>query len=364
MSRQFAFALFVLFSAHLTGAASSCDLLFSESGFSSGAISIFLLGIFISVLFISLWYMFGKIIGSAEVEATTQVEIQQVGITLLLAIGLGATLPIMCSIQISEDGISTGVSGIFAQTREKFERAIKATLDAYLDMSNALMDYAQVGSLYAGASLVQVSFLMAPFSAYGVMAQMIAPVSQSVLVAYFSLVFQYVLFTVAQSEAFLMFIPIGLVLRAFPITRKFGGTMAAVGIGMSFIYPLLVVMGFTMIDVRHEGLDSIDPNVYIYPLAAAMLAISIAGMFAAPVIGVTLASVSAGGAALAALGLTSGLSNAIGSDLTALYSSFGSIMMVAFFLPALEAMVLVALVRSLSASLGSEIDLSGIMRAI
>ncbi|MEM0437844.1 MAG: hypothetical protein QXU54_00930, partial [Candidatus Micrarchaeia archaeon] len=246
----------------------SCGIVFSEN-----VVAVFLLGLVISLLAVSIWYMFGKIIHEPEVEATTKIELQQVGITILIAVMLGGALEIVCNVRVSAEGAEIVEGGIFAQADETYQNLTKRILDIYLDMSNAIMERALLGSVFGGTSIMHITVSMSPYSANSLVANSIAPVAQSMLIAYFAAVFQYSLFKIFQSDIFLLLIPIGLCLRAFPITRKFGGTLLATAIGLSIIFPLVVSFTYSLVDVdviEYEKI-SMDSNVYSYivPFAAA-----------------------------------------------------------------------------------------------
>lgn len=364
LSHRFTFKLAAIMLALTLGnafAQSSCTI-----ALSSDIASIFMIGITISALLIALWYMVGMLIGSPEIEATTKNEFQQLGITLLVAVALRAVLPLFCGLTVSAEGLDFSLDSntMIMQAEENFQTLAYTTLDAYLDMSNAMMDYAETGSTYTGFSLYGISILLSPFGVFSTMANMIAPVSQSILLAYFSIIFQYTIFKIAQSQVFALLLPIGLVLRSFPLSRKFGGVLIGVSLGLSFIYPIIVTFGFELMGgIEYLSLDSIDPMTYIVPLSSLMLGTSLAGAISnAPKLSAIIGFMAGG----TSLGLGVGLGDTyfMTGDLLSLYSSFGSIMLAAFFLPALEAMLVAAAVRSISGSLGTEIDISGIMRAV
>ncbi len=352
-------------SAH---AADACGVVFS-----SDMLSIFALGILISVLLISLWYMAGMFLGSPDIEATMKLELQQVGLTLVIALIIGGSLQVLCNVNITPEGLDVGTKENLISTVDKnLLGATKTTLNAYLDMSQGIFDYAKVGSIYGGISSVGVSIMFAPFSIYSSVAQAISPVTQMTLIAYFSLVFQYSLFKMTQSAVFLYLLPIGLTLRAFPISRKFGGVLVAVCLGMSFIYPLVVSVGFAMLDKApadmYRNIQGISPDSYIYPTSIALIAISVATFIVSlPVSGGFIAAAALGALNLgyvgSALGIELQLFTGVLSDLRSVYASFATIMILAFFLPILEVMIVSAIVRSLSAAIGAETDISGIMRA-
>ncbi|MEM3363882.1 MAG: hypothetical protein QXS93_00010 [Candidatus Micrarchaeia archaeon] len=360
-------------------AADACKVALSQD-----MLSIFSIGIIISLLLISLFYMAGILLESPDVEATMKVDLQQIGLTLLIAIIIGASLQLLCSINITPVGIELGSKGSLAASVEKnLLAATKVTLQAYLDMSTNIFDYARVGSIYGGISSLGVSVMFAPFSIYSTIAQALAPLAQMTLIAYFSLVFQYSLFKITQSTVFLYLLPIGLTLRAFPMFRKFGGVLVAVCLGMSFIYPLIVAVGFAMLEKPPEQIykrqdrfchgEALGMSCYefIAPTSVLLLGLSILSSYVTlPLETVVIGAVASSLAALNAgyisqqLGLDIALSGFLLPHLRYMYASFATIIIMAFFLPILEAMIVSAIVRSLSGAIGAETDISGIMRAI
>ncbi len=51
-----------------------------------------------------------------------------------------------------------------------------------------------------------------------------------------------------ESSAFTVFLPLGIVLRIFPFTRGAGATLMAIAIGLYLVYPLMMVIMYTMVD--------------------------------------------------------------------------------------------------------------------
>ncbi|MGC9149718.1 MAG: hypothetical protein ACP5FX_01220 [Candidatus Micrarchaeia archaeon] len=63
------------------------------------------------------------------------------------------------------------------------------------------------------------------------------------LVAYLLNFFQFYLIQIAP-YFFLYFFPIGVVLRSFSLTRKVGGSIIAISLGISILYPILAAIGY------------------------------------------------------------------------------------------------------------------------
>ena len=84
---------------------------------------------------------------------------------------------------------------------------------------------------------------------------------------FFSFAFSILLFTIALNQVQLillsssmlflyLFITIGLVARIFGFSRGFGGVMIALGLGLGFVYPLLVSITYGFINVQLQSFGS------------------------------------------------------------------------------------------------------------
>lgn len=85
---------------------------------------------------------------------------------------------------------------------------------------------------------------------------------------------------------FSMFMAIGLIARIFVVTRSFGGSMIAIGMGLGMLYPLLacVTYGYINVGLEANSVIFVGSTPYLLVLGLAMLSISIPLMPVASVI--------------------------------------------------------------------------------
>jgi len=71
---------------------------------------------------------------------------------------------------------------------------------------------------------------------------------------------QYSLLRFSQYTLLQIFLPIGLVLRAFPITRGVGGLMTAFALGFAFVYPITYVLIVAMMPSNQFACTQVSTN--------------------------------------------------------------------------------------------------------
>ncbi|MEW6328755.1 MAG: hypothetical protein AB1468_01425 [Candidatus Micrarchaeota archaeon] len=90
------------------------------------------------------------------------------------------------------------------------------------------------------------SFSFAPFYGLSIISNIINTGSNLLSLALFSMIGQFVLLQFISETMFKIFLPVGIVLRSFTLTRKLGATIMAVAIGAYVVYPLTLVMNSEM----------------------------------------------------------------------------------------------------------------------
>lgn len=371
--------LFTLFFLLCSLYAADDDINYCNTNLNPESISLLLIGLLISILFVSLFFMYGKFMGSPEVEGTYMVELQQIGLTIFMIFLITGGIEILCNVSLEEGGLRLSSSdNVFNSVRESQIKLMSKTMSFYTSLMNSVNTYSIMGSTQAGFGAKGFMVGYSPLSGGNFVAQTMAPVGQTVLIAYFAQAFQYALFEFSRSDIFLLLLPLGLVLRSFPISRKFGGVLIALVLGLSYLYPLFLNFGYIFVDI--DGIKSITKR-YAMPVLAAisisMIGLSYAATLAPQItfsvigiiMGVMMATSSFGemfgeGNQLGILGVFTLTGDYFFNDLNLMYGALGKIMLATFFIPALLILVLGAVVRSLSATIGTETDITGILRAV
>lgn len=366
------------FMVFLLSVINASDASFCNINMTEESISLLMVGLIISILFVSFFYMYGKFMSNSEVEGTYMVELQQIGLTIVMIILITGGIQILCNVNFNQDGLMIGSSDVYSSVRASQLDLMGKTMKFYTSLMNAINSYSILGSAQGGFGSDGKTITFSPVPAGNFIAQTMAPIGQTVLLAYLAQAFQFALLEFSRSKIFLMLLPIGLVLRSFPITRKFGGVIIALVLGLSYIYPLLLNFGYLFVNF-----DSITPvkNInaigILVGLSTGLIGLSLT-ISANPAIMHTIISgilmtvfqigslveIFEGGSSLSMLSTITLSGQSLVDIFNSMYSAYGSILLVTFFIPAFIIIILSAIIRSLSASIGTETDISGILRAI
>ncbi|MCC7569769.1 hypothetical protein KO465_00300 [Candidatus Micrarchaeota archaeon] len=93
--------------------------------------------------------------------------------------------------------------------------------------------------------LYQKGFLTFPFAGYSVVVDQTKELFDILMTNYVFLLFQLFLIDFSAQVMFPLFLILGLVLRSFQITRKFGGFLMAVAITLFFVMPLIYIINYS-----------------------------------------------------------------------------------------------------------------------
>ncbi len=94
-----------------------------------------------------------------------------------------------------------------------------------------------------------LKFDIAPFAGYGVLYEQLGTAADFMAKAMLSVKFQEQVLLYIQNGVFPIFLVAGLILRTLWFTRKLGGLMLAIALGLYSIFPLLYVLGWYTVDV-------------------------------------------------------------------------------------------------------------------
>jgi len=98
--------------------------------------------------------------------------------------------------------------------------------------------------LRTGATLAFLAGWQQIVSGFGPLIYMIA-------ISMFSMSTQKALLIFAGNNMLSVFVPLGIIARGFPLTRKMGGTMIAMALALYFVFPLTLVMNGEIYDLYH-----------------------------------------------------------------------------------------------------------------
>ncbi len=199
----------------------------------------------LAYLIVALAYMASKVFQSRHLEEWSKVELHEAFISTIMAASILALVGIFDNILealgrfglgTSIENMSTAAAGMVGIAMDLVMKIAGmhaySSLLAWLSYNpSATFDVLGMGKLtsYVDASpLLFFSYVLDPLT-----------VLQTVAVGgLFAVIAQYVVLIVIRDTFLTFMVPFGLVLRAFPITRKLGSSLLAIFVGAYIFYPL------------------------------------------------------------------------------------------------------------------------------
>ncbi len=244
-------------------------------------VGVALIALTVSLDVIAIGYIIAKVIPSTGISGWINNEVWEVGKTALIIVGIYAILVLVGQIAVAVGGPTIGASGCgnsdpfstLSQCAVQYLTQVQSTLNAQdvnvVDLAGATgalkslkIDY-NLDLPPVPVPLIPIVFttgwtlnfytnVMLESNAVGV-AQYESVLNDliNIVLTPFSLinVAQITLLPDLTMLGLGVLIPIGVVMRAFPFIRGIGGTLIAIGIGVSIVYPaVLVIVNQSMIN--------------------------------------------------------------------------------------------------------------------
>jgi hypothetical protein len=92
-------------------------------------------------------------------------------------------------------------------------------------------------------------FTLAIFAGYSEIVQGVAPIFYLLWSAWFAVMAQSALLEFARNSMMSFFLPLGIIARAFPFTRRIGGSLIALALVLYFVYPVSLAFCKVVLDV-------------------------------------------------------------------------------------------------------------------
>jgi hypothetical protein len=322
--------------------------------------SLSFIGLLLSAALVSIIYMIGKAMDAPGLMARAKTDLIQVAVTGIALVLLYGILSGLCAIDAREFGF--GFSSFFDGANKYFEYCRQLALKTYLDSANSIMVISAFSSFSVNTpeflrfgNYFSIGIFLKPYAGYGLMIGAINWFASLVLLSY-SLVTGFMVVLNAIQVYFLnLLLPAGIVLRCFSPTRDFGGVLIAISIGMFVFYPLLFSFSYMITAIAENQAELTPPSLpdmdwYPQVRAAVATALVYSVIPFANVVVLLRALSSSGNIAITAL-------------LNA-YGEVGQTILPIYILPAINWIILAAIVRELSKVLGQEVDISGLARMI
>jgi len=207
------------------------------------------LGILISIVLAAIIFMVGKMLESLEIQNRARNDLMQTLITIVILVVFSAAVLMMCNFNAKQFGLPDG--NLFTMSKKYFSYATSVAASAYIKTLNAIMFTSALSSIYFSSPIYSYMFFQSSVSGtplaglsavVGPMQLMMNFVMMQVIAAssYDSI------FTIIETYFLNLFLPFGVVLRCFTITRPLGGVLISISIGMFLFYPLLFSFAYLL----------------------------------------------------------------------------------------------------------------------
>lgn len=198
-----------------------------------------------SITILAFIYILGNFFKNPGLSNYVKFEIYELFVTIFLVLILGALINEMATIQagVIFPAYSGQPDGMYKATEAYFigaSRIISGIMDTNY-AANIIVDHAASTTPYArpmGVGLVATPFagLASPIK------QLLYNVLTSLSIGYLVNQAQLYVFQFAVYGFLKYFLPIGIFLRCFLPTRRLGGTIIAIGCGFLFFFPFLILI--------------------------------------------------------------------------------------------------------------------------
>lgn len=232
-----------------------------------GAFNTAIYAIIIMFVLVGLAYLVSKVLNNRKMEDWSKDEFIQAmisaaivgGLFLLLAPNTGALfvtfntlIPKGVSVPVW-DGLLVNLKPVSADYEfcaDSFKGTILCFSYSYLGyleetvitFSNALLWFNIVIELLASLSFNLILVQITPLAGLSGLAQVTGSILSSLIFLGIIIGVEMALINFISSTALSFFLPIGVVLRCFFATRKVGGLLIAIAVGMYFIFPLTIAL--------------------------------------------------------------------------------------------------------------------------
>lgn len=313
------------------------------------------LGLLISSLIVAALLMLGRLMENEYLINRAKTDLNQILVTAVILIVFSAFVTVMCSIDGTQFGLQT--PSLFDSAGLYFNYAQSLAFNSYINTISAIMTVSGLASLYTSSSnaiplgvYVSLSLMVRPFSGFSAAAGVLQYLSSLTMLSVSITSGYMVILNVVQTWFLNLLLPAGIVMRCFTPTREFGGALIALAIGLFLFYPLLFSFSYILIG---------QPTAPGTPDSSGWYNVIIteAGVFT------TASAIPYGlvGAVAGNLAFASGLA---GGTISTAFASVGQSLIPVFILPAINWIILVAIVRGLSKAMGEEVDISSLTRLI
>jgi len=208
-----------------------------------------LVGIMISVIGVALAYMISSLLNYPEMKGWAITELGEVLKTIFIIGLLGSAVVFIDIIIRAAFGFPATGGNILAPFYFTYARIYLVSLHHYFYnfFLVSLITLFYFG-MFSGTGFYFLIYHVSPLAGFSFLLTFLQKYSLFSLSGILLIDFQQQLLTFFRVFSWRYLIPLGVVLRAFPITRKTGSTVIAFAVCGFFIYPLLLILNSMVLD--------------------------------------------------------------------------------------------------------------------
>ncbi|MFA5106481.1 MAG: hypothetical protein WC506_06000 [Candidatus Micrarchaeia archaeon] len=218
---------------------SGIGAVFTTNFINLGWMGIAVLALMISVFTVALAYIAGEGLSMPSLKAWSKTELYEL---LLSAMIIGSTGAGLAFLAIVSYGI-TGSPSIFAPGELYLSQMTSTSTSIYASL---LQHEAIIGilstsgiSIYAPEVIISLaSFSMVPSAGLSVVSDALITIIDAIGISIVAFIGQKVILQFFKDTMLNFFMPAGIALRAFPISRRLGSSLIALALACYFVYPL------------------------------------------------------------------------------------------------------------------------------
>ncbi|MCP4646942.1 MAG: hypothetical protein GY852_04295 [bacterium] len=155
------------------------------------------------------------------------------------------------------------------------------------------------------------------------------------------------------------YLPLGILMRAFAPTRRIGGTLIGLTLGLVLIYPYLIIMnGITIFSMNPFMIDQYMGQI------GTMVSAAWDPFNDFQTQSLSLSGVVLDGLSMVKIIVSSAIGTIVGLYMSLILRTAAIAFLIGIFFPALNTLILVTTIRYLTKSFGEEIDVSNLTRMI
>ncbi|MBI4399217.1 hypothetical protein HY570_00570, partial [Candidatus Micrarchaeota archaeon] len=245
-----------------------------------------LVAIVISFLLVGIAYMIAELVKMPELNAWAKNELYE---SIISTFFLGSVLAVMILLNVfiaavslsTEDAsgplgvpVVEGGHKILPPHFEVAEAYLKEVdtriLDTYISLIIADQYIDALGTLTVSAPVdpfavgLRVNVGLTPAAGLAMISNTLITVSDTLAIMDVVLIAQSTLLKFIEETMFSIFLPLGIVLRAFPITRRLGSTLIALAITLYVVYPLTLGINHAVIKAvpTYDNLERLDTQKF------------------------------------------------------------------------------------------------------